>query len=461
MHYLTADFGSTYTKLTAIDGGQGKVLGTASAFTTIEVDVMHGFNLAMQRLEEQIGKFAYDHLLCCSSAAGGLKMVALGLVPDLTAKAAKLAAASAGAKVVRTYSFEISKAEQDEIFAINPDLVLLCGGTDGGNKEVIVANAKRLSQINRNFAIIVAGNKSASHEIDAVLADSGKSYSIVENVMPEFNKLNIEPAKKRINELFISNIVDAKGLGGVQHLTPHKIVPTPLAVFNACELLSRGTANTSGLGELVAVDLGGATTDVYSMAQGAPTLSNVVLKGFAEPFSKRTVEGDLGMRYSLESLIDESDVQLLASQMGVSKDAVERWVASCVSNPDQLASPHSEEQRIEEGIARAAVAIATQRHCGVLEPAYTPFGQVYMLTGKDLSQVPYVVGIGGAIIKSANPAYILQGATAQPNQLMYAKPQKPRYFIDSRYIFASMGLLAALEPELALSIMKSELTVIN
>ena len=169
MKYLTIDFGSTYTKLTAIDGNQAEILGTASSFTTIETDVMVGFNKALQKLESKIGEFKYDKLLCCSSAAGGLKMVALGLVPELTAKAAKMAAASAGAKVVKTYAYEISKFEQDEIAQIKPDLVLLCGGTDGGNKEVIIANAKRLAQIPEKFAVIVAGNKSASYDLEEVL----------------------------------------------------------------------------------------------------------------------------------------------------------------------------------------------------------------------------------------------------------------------------------------------------
>ena len=109
MKYLTADFGSTYTKLTAIDTEQGCVVGTATAFTTIETDVMEGFRQALQKLETAIGSFAYDRLLCCSSAAGGLKMVALGLVPELTAKAAKMAASSAGAKVVKRYHRQNSR----------------------------------------------------------------------------------------------------------------------------------------------------------------------------------------------------------------------------------------------------------------------------------------------------------------------------------------------------------------
>ena len=174
MKYLTADFGSTYTKLTAIDATKAEIIGTSAAFTTIDTDVMEGYNLALQRLEEEIGEFKYDQLLCCSSAAGGLKMVALGLVPELTAKAARMAASSAGAKVVKTYAFEISKAEQNEICAIDPDLVLLCGGTDGGNKEVIISNARKLCDIDRDFSTIVAGNKSASSEVEAVFLNRVK-----------------------------------------------------------------------------------------------------------------------------------------------------------------------------------------------------------------------------------------------------------------------------------------------
>ena len=156
MKILTADIGSTFTKLTAIDTDREEIIATASSFTTIETDVMEGFRAALGKLEQKAGGFQYDELLCCSSAAGGLKMVALGLVPELTVKAAKLTAASAGAKVVKTYSFEISQAEIEEIETINPDLVLLSGGTDGGNKEVIIANARHLSRINLPFSVIVA-----------------------------------------------------------------------------------------------------------------------------------------------------------------------------------------------------------------------------------------------------------------------------------------------------------------
>lgn len=460
MNLLTADIGSTYTKLTAIDTNEQKIVGTSASFTTIENDVMEGFRSAYQKLEQSIGKFPYDELLCCSSAAGGLKMTALGLVPDLTAKAARLAAASAGAKVVKTYAFEISRAEQDEIYEINPDLVLLCGGTDGGNKDVILANARRLCEIDRPFTIIAAGNKSASFDLEAIFAAAGKSFVITDNVMPEFNKLNIEPAKKNITNLFISRIIEAKGLSRIQAMCKTDVIPTPLAVLNACELLSKGTKKVSGLGDLLAVDIGGATTDVYSISKGLPTLENVTIKGLPEPQSKRTVEGDLGMRYSLSALADELDLSAISEELGVPESALTNWVQACCNKPDTLAQTNSAEQKIEEALARGAVKIAIERHSGVYQSVYTPFGQMFTLEGKDLTAVPYVIGIGGAIINSAQPRYILEGAKLMPNEFEYAKPKNPDYLIDKKYIFASMGLLSSVYPDLALTLLKKEIAAV-
>ncbi len=434
MKYLTVDFGSTYTKLTAIDTDKGDVIGTAAAFTTIETDVMEGFNNGMQQLEAQIGHFAYDRLLCCSSAAGGLKMVALGLVPELTAKAAKMAASSAGAKVVKTYSFEISQAEQQEIYDINPDLVLLCGGTDGGNKDVIIANAKRLCEIDRDFSIIAAGNKTASYELDQIFKASNKKKCVItENVMPQFNIININPAKQKIKELFISRIIEAKGLTRVQEMSGYDIIPTPLAVLTGCELFSKGYGRDEGMGDMMAVDLGGATTDIYSMAKGEPTIAEVITKGLPEPYSKRTVEGDLGMRYSLTAMADEINMEVFADELGIDQTKIEDWIKRC----------------------------AVERHCGYFEPAFTPMGQVFTLTGKDLSEVPYIVGIGGSIKNNTDPKKILSGAEKKASRdPMFAKPKAPKYMLDKKYIFASMGLLSTFEPHLALAIMKKEITEI-
>lgn len=458
MKYLTVDFGSTYTKLTAIDSELKEVIATSSSFTTIETNVLDGFNAAMDKLNKAVGgKFDYDEMLCCSSAAGGLKMVALGLVPELTSKAARMAASSAGAKVVKTYAFEISNKEQQEIYDICPDLVLLCGGTDGGNKEVIIANAKKLCTIDRNFAVIVAGNKNAADEIDELFKNSDKDYVITDNVMPNFNELNIGPAKEQIKDLFIRKIIEAKGLTTAQKMTKYKIIPTPLAVMNGCELYSKGTKNIPGHGDLMAIDIGGATTDVYSMATGEPTMEATMVKGLPEPYSKRTVEGDLGMRYSLRHVLDVIDITQVEKETGVSEDKIRSWVEHCTANPETIADKGSENELIEEGLGKATVSLAVQRHCGTISSVYSPMGQFYSLTGKDLMNTPFVIGIGGVIINSNNPDKILSGAKYDLNHAESAKPKNPRYFIDARYIFAAMGLLSSINPDLALIILNKEI----
>jgi uncharacterized protein (TIGR01319 family) len=359
--------------------------------------------------------------------------------------------------VVKTYSFELSKKEQDEIYGINPDLVLLCGGTDGGNKEVIIQNAKSLCSIERKFSIIVAGNKTASYPIEQIISASGKHCVISENVMPTFNNLNIIPAKNAIRDMYIKEIINAKGLSGIQDITHNQIIPTPLAVMTACELLSKGTKKLAGIGEFVAVDLGGATTDVYSMSNGKPSIDNVVVKGLPEPFSKRTVEGDLGMRYSLKSLIEEIDTEEFCSKNAIEVQDFERWIELCITNPESVARQSSLNQIIEDSLAAKAIDIALERHCGEIESTYTPMGEIFSITGKDLTRIPYFIGIGGVLTNSNNPKKILSGGLYSKEKYKFLKPQNPEFMLDKKYIFASMGLLSKEDPDLALKLLKNSL----
>ena len=443
MNILTVDFGSTFTKVTAISTAE--IIGTAKAFTTIETDIREGLNHALKELDKQTGPIAYDQKLAASSAGGGLKMVAVGLVPALTAKAAALAACSAGAKVVKTFAYELNVAEQQEIYDINPDLVLLSGGTDGGNKDVILHNAKLLGAIDRGFSVIIAGNKSAAGNAAGILGRCGKHSIVCGNVMPAFNVLDIMPAKAAIRDLFMEKIIEAKGLNGAAAMMSAPIIPTPLAVFEGAQLLAES------LGPLMAVDVGGATTDVYSMCSGAPTLPNVVQKGLPEPFAKRTVEGDLGMRYSLEALIDAAE-----GRVG-NCDAFNKYKALCTTDPSFVPEPNTPYAQYDEKLCGIAVDIAAQRHSGQLEKVFTPFGETYYQVGKDLSDVKYVIGIGGPIIYSQNPCDILQNAAAAQGDRESLKPVKPKYLLDKKYIFAAMGLVSRVNKGLALKIMENEI----
>lgn len=461
MRYLTADFGSTYTKVTAIDTDVPKIVGTGAAFTTIETDVMEGLHNAFRELEKEIGKeWTPDKFLCCSSAAGGLKMVASGLVPDLTAKAARMAAASAGAKVMKTYSYEITHTEAEEIERLDPDLFLLCGGTDGGNVENIIHNAEVIGRIPGHFSTVVAGNKAAEEEVARILTEAGKPFVITENVMPNFNSLNIAPAKKCIMQLFIDRIIEAKGLSKAQERADNEIIPTPLAVLNACNLLSDGTKNRRGLGELLAIDLGGATTDVYSVGDGEPHEANIMHQGIPEPYSKRTVEGDLGMRYSLTALSEQLDLDAVAAKVGLTGDKLRDWVARC--DADKSTRAETEDEILcEKALAKGAVSLATDRHVGHTHKVYSPMGEFFTINGKDLTLTDHVLGIGGALIHSADPTFILDGATFNISNYDKAKPLKPDFYLDSHYIMASMGLLSEQMPDVALELMLKELVKVG
>ncbi|MCL2408248.1 MAG: methylaspartate mutase accessory protein GlmL [Oscillospiraceae bacterium] len=449
-YILCADFGSTYTKLTAIDMQDLRTLGTSAAYTTVQTNILDGYANALDKLEKDIGRLDYDKRLAASSAAGGLKMIAVGLVPRLTSNAAKLAASSAGAKLIATYSYDLSDAELAEIFDYKPDMILLSGGIDGGNKDVILNNAEKIARIECSFPVVVAGNKSAADEVARILESGGKEAVITENVMPELNKLNIESAKAAIRELFIRRIIDAKGLAEANAMMSLEIIPTPLAVFNACEALS-------DFGTLTAVDVGGATTDVYSMADGLPENSAVIEKGLREPFAKRSIEGDLGVRYSIDSLIKEAGIERIAAASGASPEDVIEHSRKCAQDTSAVFPPGSTDAKIDNALAGECVRISMNRHAGRLETVYTNMGEVQIQTGKDLTKTKYLFGTGGSVINSDAPEDIMAKALYSKADYDILKPENPKIIIDRNNILTAMGLLTRVDKKSALSIMKKEL----
>ena len=456
--FSLTDFGSTYTKVCAVDIESNKIVAFAKAFTTVDDDVTIGYNNAIKEIEAQLGHVEYEKRLAASSAAGGLKIVSSGLVPDLTAKASRLAAASAGAKVVKTYAYELTQTEQKEIAAIRPDILLLSGGIDGGNQKVLLHNAAMIAAIPINFSVIIAGNRSAAAQAEEILRAGDKNTVVCENVMPAFGKLNILPAKAAIRDLFIANIITAKGLNAVDAIMDMEIIPTPLAVFEACELLSRGCGTEDGLGELMAYDLGGATTDVYSMADGTPKTPNAFISGITEPFAKRTVEGDVGMRYSQGALYDlilEDNLAAFFAEHAISQEEVEQWLEICKASPDVLPlGDHEKFSSADAALAAEAIRISAYRHAGHNERIFTPSGEMFSQSGKDLTQVRYVIGGGGAVINSKDPIAIMKNAVWSPRDLNALKPLRPKMLLDAQNCLAAMGLLSRFYPNVALRIMK-------
>lgn len=448
---LLIDFGSTYTKLTAADLDTPKILGSAQAFTTAYDDISTGLNEALFILERSCGKLNYQAKLACSSAAGGLKMVVCGLVPALTSKAAKLAAFGAGAKVMKAFSYQLTSGDIREIKMIEPDILLLTGGIDGGNSENILSNAAAISQDGGGFPVIVAGNRSAQQECAQILERSGHPVFCAPNVMPEMNRLNVGPVQEIIREIFLSRIVRAKGLSRTSELLDGILMPTPSSVLEALTLLSEGTKRTRGLGELMAVDLGGATTDVYSIAKGDPSNPSVLLRGLPEPYAKRTVEGDIGMRYSANGVIEAIGMDMLMSLAARPESVIRDAVKSFRTDPSCLPETQ-EELAVDRALAIGAISCALARHAGTLERVYTPIGPVDQQTGKDLTRTELMILTGGALIYAPDLRGIVNTALSMQDP-MALTPRRVRILCDSGYILSAMGLLSDYDREAALRLM--------
>jgi uncharacterized protein (TIGR01319 family) len=460
--YLLIDFGSTYTKLTAVDLENEEILATAKDITTVQTDIMIGFNKAFEALSEKLkGKDVnYVNKFACSSAAGGLKMVAIGLVPELTAEAAKRAALGAGARVLKVYSYELTHKEIDEIINSKLDIILLAGGTDGGNKDCIIHNAKMLAEADIKLPIVVAGNKVAVDDIEDIFKKSNMYYKVTENVMPKLNVLNVEPAREEIRKIFMEKIVEAKGMKNAESFINGILMPTPAAVLKAARVLSEGSDKEEGIGDIIVIDIGGATTDVHSIADGEPTKPGVTVRGLEEPFAKRTVEGDLGMRYSALSLWEASGTRRIQKYlMDKSVDAE----SECKFRTENINMvPQTKEQiKFDEAMAKVATEIAMERHVGIIESMYTPMGVIYTQVGKDLLQTKYMIGTGGVLVHSNNPGEILKAGMFDKENPTYLKPEHPELLLDKTYILSAMGLLAEDHPDMAVRIMKKYLVKVE
>jgi uncharacterized protein (TIGR01319 family) len=453
------DFGSTFTKAVAFDIEKEELAARVQVPSTVDTDISVGLREAFDKLAETISMDESDikRTVACSSAAGGLRMICIGLVPEYTTEAGRLAALGAGAKIVGTYSYEMSRDEQEEIAGIAPDIVLLTGGTDGGNKKTIIHNAKVLAELQNGVKnIIVAGNKSARNEIEDIFKGSHKNVIFTKNVMPEFGKLNLDPVNEKIRELFISRITDAKGISQVREMIGEVVMPTPSAVLEAAKLIADGAWGEPGLGELLLVDVGGATTDVYSIAKGVPTKEGTSMAGLPEPYAKRTVEGDLGLFHNLDTLSD------IAEQVHMMYDEDKAEFEGKVKKLKEVLSvpAGAEQTACQLMLSQLAVKTAVDRHVGTVELVVTHNGEFWVQRGKDLTQVKTVIGAGGPVAFSSDPRHVLEGAVFSPSAPNILKPMAPKFMIDSKYILFAIGLLAQSDQVKALRIIKKYLTAI-
>ncbi len=441
---LLVDFGSTWTKVRAVDLDEARVVASAQGPSTVTTDVTVGLEQALARLHASLGHVPrYRARLGSSSAAGGLRMVTAGLVRELTAEAARQAALGAGARLVGSYAYRLTRADVREIENCRPDILLLCGGTDGGNRDIIVHNARALAASAYAGPVIVAGNRDAADEVAEILPGA----LCCANVMPSFNVLDTDPARARIREVFMSRIVHAKGIDRARGLLDDVVLPTPAAVLEGAELLASGPNGDDGLGPLVVVDPGGATTDVHSVGE-SPAESGAIRLGLPEPYAKRTVEGDLGMRHNAASIVESCGAAAIAADAGIDLARLDALLAQIAADVERLPASAAE-RALERSLGRGAIRLAMRRHAGTVETVHTAQGAVQVQRGKDLSRVATLIGTGGVIVHAPDPRELLEAALADRGDPFSLGPLAPRLLVDSDYALFASGLLARVDRRVA------------
>jgi uncharacterized protein (TIGR01319 family) len=472
---LLIDFGSTFTKLVAVDLNTAQLLGCSQAPSTVGTDVREGLLHALSTLHERVALFDTSPkdlsvlegrtVLASSSAAGGLRIGIVGNVPGLTVEAANQAALGAGAKIVGSTAFKISKENIRKLEILLPDMILLTGGVDGGDATTILHNAQVLADSAFSVPIVVAGNRAVAEAITQVLEQGGKEVRLVDNVMPHAGTLAVESAREEIRKLFMERITRAKGLDRLQGIVP-VVLPTPMAVLNAAMRGAEGSAEEEGWGEMIVLDVGGATTDVHSIGYGRPAGENVVAQGLPEPYAKRTVEGDLGIRFNAETIFgrvgwDQFDAQWrsIFPQLQVSQKEISRYIKDISEETGRL--PRESWHSVTDAIlARIAVDLAVERHVGKRERILTPAGEAWLHYGKDLRNTPRMIATGGVFVHNPYASMIVSGSGKEQPDVMVLRPKDPEIYLDSSYLLYAVGLLAQDHPDVAVRLFKKYMSPI-
>ena len=450
------DFGSTLTKLTITEAGTGRLLASAQAPTTVATDVMEGYRDALGlALAQAAGKPRIVRRLAASSAGGGLRVAAIGLVPEYTEAAARQAALNAGARIVLQLSGRLDERVVAALEEAQPEIVLFSGGTDGGQREQVLENAEAVSAARIESRIVVACNRDVAAAVAEMLAPT-KRVRTVANVLPAIGRLDIEPARAAIHDEFIRHVIRGKGLSRAEEFHEAVIMPTPEAVLRATCLLAQGIGGKKPT-DVVVVDLGGATTDVHAAIAPRPAPVGIRTAGLPVLPLRRTVEGDLGMRWSAPGVLEADADWLEAEGRAAGKD-LEALRHACdrrQREPDYLPEG-PDEDRIDRALATACATHALRRHCGTLGTVYVPGqGTDFVQRGADLRDVPLVIGTGGVLGRHAAGEAVLRAALERRSQGSLT-PRAPTLALDRRYVLAAAGLLSTVDESAARALLADQ-----
>ncbi|MFY1692320.1 glutamate mutase L [Plantactinospora sp. WMMB782] len=438
---VCADVGSTWTKVAVLDLADGTLLASASVRTTVGTDVLHGLDAAVAQATAGLPGAAAPWYVC-SSAGGGLRLAVLGYEELVTARAGHQVGLSAGARVVHVGAGRLDGAGLAALRAARPDVVLLVGGTDGGDAEVLTANAGRLARARFRVPVVVAGNAVAAPAVAELLAGRGVPVTVAGNVLPSIGVLAPQPARSAIREVFLRHVIGGKRLSRGSRFAALVRAATPDAVLTGVEVL----ADRLG-GDLLVVDVGGATTDVYSVLVPDERDSGPGRPAAGTLWRARTVEGDLGVRWSAPGVVRAAAAERLLSPG--EEEPLAAVAGTLAADPGRLVGG-GPERAAERRIAALAAVLAVRRHARGGDGAA---GQ----PARDLREVRLLVGSGG-VFRHAGPdaAGLLDGVlTDYPGG--WALPRSARTVVDVTYVLAAAGLLAAAHPGAAAGLLHRHL----
>ncbi len=427
IEFLTVEIGSTITKVNGFQTGQdGGFFPLAQGFAPTSIaegDIRVGYEKALADLSKTgIPISPTARIYVNSSAAGGLRMTVHGLTYNMTARAAREAALGAGAIVKMVTAGLLDEFSLAEIRKINPNIILLSGGVDFGEKEIVLKNSHALASLEINAPVVYAGNSAIRSQVQEIFSQHGIEFLIADNVFPEVDVLNTVPLRKVIHEIFNKHIIHAPGMSYLSQLTTREVIPTPGAVLLGAELFAQAC------GDCLVFDVGGATTDVHSVTNGNPEWTSKQLE--PEPYAKRTVEGDLGVYLNAQNIVE-------LNQDTSPKVELSKLKAMPVSN---------EEKELTHKLCKVAVETGVKRHAAIVMDTYTPTGRKQTIRGKDLSAVKWVIGTGGALTRIEGGREILRSICTGAGKYLLPSPETT-ILIDRDYRFSALGTLAQDFPE--------------
>lgn len=417
---LCLDVGSTWTK-GALVAGDGSLLGTAQHPST-PPEVRDGIDA----VRAAVGAGDAE-ALACSSAGGGLRLAVVGQERLVSAEAGYRAALSAGAKVCHVTAGMLDDAAIGGLVAAAPDLVLLTGGTDGGDTRVLRHNALMLAAQRPPCPVVLAGNAAVREETLEVLVSAGVVAIPAANVLPDIGELDVEGARSVIRDLFLSHVIGGKGLSSWDGFPGLVRTVTPDAVRTGVARLA-GVLAAEQAGSVLVVDVGGATTDVYSAVPDAASGDDPTGHAVGLDADRRSVEGDLGMRFSAPDVLTEAVAERL-----LDAGACDELCPAARRRSDHVHEVPTApaEQAVDATLARLASVLAVRRHLRMVDGNLGPRG------------VGLVVLSGGALrhARGERLAEVVEGIATDP--VLRPVIRRAPIVLDADYVLAPAGLLAA------------------